>query len=257
MKLEKKALFDAFNAEYLQEIPLVSFKWYGSQTATVMALQFGMVADDDIQSVVNGLAFDIEAEKGVHHATGIHGSRYIYSVLNNYGKADLAHRILTTPTFPSQTYVMNLGFTTWPERQFYWDAMPHYSNSLNHPMNSGFAAYFFEILGGIQTTIDKPGFREFWVNPVFQLEITETSVTVPTPYGDINNSWEMENSKMTMNLEVPFNTKAKLVLSSCEMQKLKINDLSWNDFKMKNASELLDGSTIVLGSGVYEIEYVK
>jgi alpha-L-rhamnosidase len=257
MKTEKKALFDAFNAEYLTEIPLAQYKWYGSQTATVMAIQFGMVNEDDIQKVLDGLEFDIVAERGGHHTTGIHGGRYIYSVLNKYGKADLAHHILTTPTFPSQTYIMNYGFTTWPERQFYWDAMPQLSNSLNHPMNSGFAAYFFETLGGIKTSYETSGFKEFTVNPIFQKEITQTTVKVPTPYGNIYNNWKLNDTHFSMDLNVPFNTKAKLVLTKSELASLTINGDSWADFQKKYKAQLVDNSVVLLGSGVYNIEYEK
>ncbi|HKK60920.1 MAG TPA: family 78 glycoside hydrolase catalytic domain, partial [Bacteroidales bacterium] len=114
MRKEKIELMEAFNDKYLETIPLTGHYWYGSQTATVMALQFEMVPNDKLDKVVEGLAYNIVAVKGGHHATGIHGNRYIYTVLSKYGKADLAHDILTTPTFPSQTYVMNYGFTTWP-----------------------------------------------------------------------------------------------------------------------------------------------
>ncbi len=136
---------EAFNKAFLVNIPNTKYKWYQSQTATVQALQFGMVPEDEIENVVNGLAHDIVKVKGGHHSTGIHGNRYIYTVLTKYGKADLAHQILTTPDFPSQTYVMNSGFTTWPERQFEWEKMEGPTNSLNHPMHSGFAAYFLNL----------------------------------------------------------------------------------------------------------------
>ena len=167
MKQEKEALKKAFNKEFLVGIPNTDYKWYQSQTATVQALQFGIVPENEIENVVNGLAHDIVAVKGGHHSTGIHGNRYIYTVLTENGKGDLAHEILTTPEFPSQTYVMNSGFTTWPERQFIWEKMLGPTNSLNHPMHSGFAAYFYESLGGIKSTTDNPGFKVFTVNPEF------------------------------------------------------------------------------------------
>ncbi|WP_372775088.1 family 78 glycoside hydrolase catalytic domain [Mangrovibacterium sp.] len=257
MQKEKTELFDAFNKAYLKSIPLVGHYWYGSQTATVMALQFGMVPEDKIESVVNGLAYDIVAEKGGHHSTGIHGNRYIYTVLSNYGKADLAHEILTTPTFPSQTYVMNYGFTTWPERQFFWDDMDGLTNSLNHPMHSGFAAYFFESLGGVKSSSDKPGFKEFVVNPIFPDAITQTTVNIPTPYGAVRNSWEIEDANFSMNLEVPFNTKARLVLSAEELESLKINGESWTAYQLKHMVESIGQSVVVLGSGKYKIQYLK
>lgn len=257
MSREKKQLLDAFNREYLTEIPLTAYEWYGSQTATVMALQFGMVSEEKIKSVVKGLEYNIKAVKGGHHATGIHGNRYIYTVLNKHGKAELAHQILTTPTFPSQTYVMNYGFTTWPERQFYWEEMTELTNSLNHPMHSGFAAYFFESLGGIKAIFETPGYKEFTVNPIFLKEITQTTVNVPTPYGIIYNSWETNESNFSMDLKVPFNTKARLMLSTEELKSLKINGGTWEQFQKKNKTEIINNSVLVLGSGNYHIEYIQ
>jgi alpha-L-rhamnosidase len=257
MEKEQQDLFEAFNTVYLEKIPLVNYNWYGSQTATVMALQFGMVPEDKITSVVNGLKYNIEAVKGGHHATGIHGNRYIYTVLNKYKSADLAHQILTTPTFPSQTYVMNYGFTTWPERQFYWDEMEGLTNSLNHPMHSGFAAYFYESLGGIKSSYDKPGYKEFTVNPVSPESIASTSVNIPTPYGTIKNSWESDNSSFSMELNVPFNTKARVEISEEEQKTLKINGINWGDFQSANKTEIRNKSMLILGSGSYHIEYAK
>ena len=257
MQNEKKELFEAFNKVYLKSIPLVGHLWYGSQTATVMALQFGMVPEDKIEQVVDGLVYDIVAEKGGHHSTGIHGNRYIYTVLNKYGKAELAHEILTTPTFPSQTYVMNYGFTTWPERQFFWEDMPELTNSLNHPMHSGFAAYFFETLGGIKSSYNKPGYKEFVVNPIFQQELTNTSVSIPTPYGSIQNHWEVSNGHFTMDLQVPFNTKARVYLTVKELESLKINGISWSEYKEKFPVEVVDNSVLLLGSGEYSVNYLK
>ncbi|WP_400077510.1 alpha-L-rhamnosidase [Winogradskyella sp. R77965] len=256
MKQEKEDLKKAFNNEFLVDIPNTNHQWYQSQTATVQALQFNMVPEDKIESVVNGLAHDIVEVKGGHHSTGIHGNRYIYTVLSKYGKADLAYQILTTPEFPSQTYVMNSGFTTWPERQFEWEKMEGPTNSLNHPMHSGFAAYFYESLGGIKSSVSNPGYKMFVVNPEFPSEITSTTITVPTPYGAIKNDWKASNGLLTMDLDVPFNTKAKLVVTSSELESLKINGKSLEDFKKQNTLDIIDGA-VILGSGKYRIEYSK
>lgn len=257
MKKEKQDLFHAFNAAYLERIPLVNDLWYGSQTATVMALQFGMVPEDKITSVVSGLKYNIQAVKNGHHSTGIHGNRYIYTVLSKYGNADLAYRILTTPTFPSQAYVMNYGFTTWPERQFYWDEMDGLTNSLNHPMHSGFAAFFYEILGGIKSSFNKPGYKEFTVNPISPESITHTVVNVPTPYGNIHNSWKVENTNYSMQLFVPFNTKARVAIAKEKMQTLTINGLNWTEFQKEYNTAVTSNSEVVLGSGNYQIMYKK
>ncbi len=257
MENEKQQLIEAFNKEYLQKIPLTTHRWYGSQTATVMALQFGMVPDDKIKSVVKGLEYNIKAVKGGHHATGIHGNRYIYTVLSKYGKAELAHEILTVPTFPSQAYVMNYGFTTWPERQFFWEEMAELTNSLNHPMHSGFAAYFFETLGGIKSSCDKPGYKAFTINPIFPKTLTHAAVEIPTPYGSINSRWEAGSNDFTMDLHVPFNTEARLILSETECETLRINDKKWEVSNEKHPLGSKDKPSVILGSGEYKISYQK
>jgi alpha-L-rhamnosidase len=176
--------------------------------------------------------------------------------LSKYGKADLAYQILTTPDFPSQTYVMNSGFTTWPERQFIWEEMEGPTNSLNHPMHTGFAAYFYESLGGIKSSESNPGYKMFIVNPEFPSDITNTEVSVPTPYGNIINKWNVNDGVLKMNLEVPFNTKAKVIVNSSELESLKINGQSLEDYKKQNTIEIIEGA-MVIGSGTYAIQYLK
>nr|WP_245910968.1 alpha-L-rhamnosidase [Nonlabens arenilitoris] len=256
MKKEKEALKKAFNHEFLVSIPKTKYKWYQSQTATVQALQFNMVQEKDIENVVNGLVHDIVEVKGGHHSTGIHGNRYIYTVLSKHKKADLAYQILTTPDFPSQTYVMNSGFTTWPERQFEWEKMEGPTNSLNHPMHSGFAAYFYESLGGIESSESHSGYKLFTVDPEFPREITNTEVDVPTPYGSIRNKWSINNGLLNMRLEVPFNTKAKVILTTDELESLSINSNLLEDYRSENTLDIIDGA-VILGSGDYQIEYLK
>ena len=253
MKNEKESLKLAFNKEFLVGIPNTEHKWYQSQTATVQALQFGIVPEKELQNVVNGLEHNITKVKGGHHATGIHGNRYIYTVLTKYGKENLAHEILTTPDFPSQTYVMNSGFTTWPERQFEWEKMEGPTNSLNHPMHSGFAAYFYESLGGIKSSKSKPGYKEFIVDPKFPKQVNYTEVSVPTPYGNIDSKWSLDDTIFKMELTVPFNTTALLPLNENEKNSLKINGTDWQTFQQ----EPISNNEVRLGSGTYKISYKK
>lgn len=252
MHAEQQSLYVAFNDAYLENTPATSYKWYGSQTATVMALQFGIVPQQELEAVLQGLVHDIKEVKDGHHSTGIHGNRYIYTVLTKYGKEDLAYELLTTPEFPSQTYIMNSGFTTWPERQFEWETMEGPTNSLNHPMHSGFSAYFFESLGGVKSTVEAPGYKVFTVDPEFPSAITETAISVPTPYGAITNEWKVEDGVLKMELEVPFNTQAELVLSEKELRTLEVNGESGINMELERL-----GSNIMLNAGKYEVQYVR
>jgi alpha-L-rhamnosidase len=251
--LEKEIinLKEAFNQNYLVPIINTDAKWYGSQTATVMALQFDIVPQAEKVAVLNGLIYNINEINNGHHTTGIHGNRYLYTVLSKFGKPDLAYNVLTNPEFPSQAFVSNYGFTTWPERQWDWESGIELNNSLNHPMQSGFAAYFYEMLGGIKPVSKKPGFKEFAVNPIFPKNINHTVVSLMSPYGKISSKWKISGRDFEMKLTVPFNSKAILPLSASQQKTLQINDQNWATNQLGEIKK----DSLVLGSGNYKITY--
>lgn len=250
---ELTSLKSRFNNAYLKEISGTPHKWYGSQTATIMALQFDLVPETEVKNVLNGLLYDIHVVNRGHHTTGIHGNRYLYSILSKLGEAEAAYNVLTHPEFPSQAFVTNYGFTTWPERQWNWESGIELSNSLNHPMHSGFAAYFYETLGGIRPSAKQSGYKQFTVNPIFPSSLKETSVSIATPYGKISNNWTMSGQDFEMNLTVPFNTSAIVSLTPQEKETLLVNGEDWKNYQGKEESI----NMLQLGSGTYKITYVK
>lgn len=54
-------LKQTFNAVYREPIGEDDQLWYGSQTATVMALRFGLVPEEVVKNVVDGLVYDIKS----------------------------------------------------------------------------------------------------------------------------------------------------------------------------------------------------
>ncbi|TXF90240.1 Bacterial alpha-L-rhamnosidase [Neolewinella aurantiaca] len=241
----------AFNRVYQEPIPGTNHRWYGSQTATVMAMQFDLVPGEEEQSVLNGLIYDIEEVNNGHHTVGIHGNRYLYTVLSDYEKADLAYSVLTNPEFPSQAFILNTGFTTWPERQFDWSTGIEFSNSLNHPMHSGFAAYFYERLGGIKPVIKGPGYKEFILDPLVPEAIDHADTRISSPFGVIENKWKKQGELFSMQLTIPFNTTAILPLSAARAGTVKMNGESWSGNAVPGASQ----TPITLGSGTYTVSY--
>lgn len=242
---EMRELREAFNTVYLEPVAGTDHLWYGSQTATVMALRFGLVPEEALSKVVGGLVHDIEVVNNGHHTVGIHGNRYLYTVLTDHGQKELAYRVLTTPDFPSQAFVLKTGFTTWPERQFDWSTDIEFSNSLNHPMHSGFAAYFYERLGGIRPMGEEPGYKQFIVGPVAPAAINYANTRITSPYGAITNQWTKQGEHLTMNISIPFNTTATLPLTSAKPGTVQVN------------GEVLASSTepLTLGSGTYTVSF--
>lgn len=249
LKQEREKLGEAFNQQFLQDIGSEDGKWYGSQTATVLALQLGMVPDSLLDHVKKGLMYDIVVNKKEHHSTGIHGNRYIYSLLNDLGEEELSYKILTNPEFPSQAYILNCGLTTWPERQWEWGSGIEWDRSLNHPMQAGFAAYFYESVAGIKPMADYPGFKEFTIEPFFLPGLEYANAVVKTPYGKILVDWKRQGQSIVLNVNVPFNTKARLKLPLSDLSKIEINGKPIADFH-NQTDKIVD-----LGSGTYNITF--
>ena len=76
--IEAEKIKEAFNAQFLVPIESTSYKWYGSQTATVLAFKYGMVPGEIRNNVAEGLKYDIEETHNGHHTSGIFGLRHIH-----------------------------------------------------------------------------------------------------------------------------------------------------------------------------------
>jgi alpha-L-rhamnosidase len=67
---------------------------------------------------------------------------------------------------------------------------------------------------------------------------------------------EKSGSNFTMELVVPFNTKARVTINEEEIKSLKINGVQLLRYQNENKIEI-GNSDVVLGSGIYNLEYVK
>jgi alpha-L-rhamnosidase len=203
---------EQFNAAYLRQIPGTGSWTYGSQTAIIMAYRMGLIPDDRKTAVMEGLVYDIDTLHRGHISTGIHGQR-IYSVLCDMGLEDLAYSVLTTPTYPSLAYTLAADQTTWPEEPQEWKnrSVPR-SGSFNHPMNSGFAAFFHECIGGIRPMADAPGFKNFVVKPCLTNRLQWANTDMESPFGRIVCNWKKDKNALSLDVTVPCNTTAMVYL---------------------------------------------
>jgi alpha-L-rhamnosidase len=197
-----------FNEAYLRQIPGTSGWTYGSQTGIVMAYRMGLIPDDKKAAVSEGLVYDINNLHGGHISTGIHGQR-IYSVLCDMGLDELAYSVITTPSFPSLAYTLGADMTTWPETpERYQDKTVPRRGSMNHPMNSGFAAFFHECIGGIRPMADAPGFRSFIIKPCLTNRLEWANTSMESPFGQIISNFKKDKNTLTLDVTVPCNTTA-------------------------------------------------
>ncbi len=203
-----------FNTAYLRPISGTEHWTYGSQTGIVMAYRMGLIPEDKKAAVTEGLIYDINNLHGGHISTGIHGQR-IYSVLCDMGHEEQAYSLLTIPSFPSMAYEIAAGQTTWPEAPFEWkDRNVPRSSSFNHPMNSGFAAFFHECVGGIRPLAEAPGFKHFVVKPYLTNQMEWANTSMESPYGKIVSNWKKDKDVISLDVSIPCNSTAVLYIPS-------------------------------------------
>lgn len=190
-------------------------KTYGSQTGDSFSLYLGLVPDKDTLAVAESLARDVVEKHKGHHSTGIMGSRHLFWALSQYGFGDIARGILNQTTYPSIGYLFSLGATTLWE---YWSEPEidklHGPRSLNHPMQGGFDAWFYQGIGGINPDPDNPGFKHIVLQPQIIKGMTYAKAHYNSIYGLIKSEWQIDNNTFTWNVNIPTNTSATVYIPS-------------------------------------------
>ena len=222
----------AFNARFFN----ASSGDYGSQTGTAVALHSGLVPAGKEQAVADGLAALIMKKADGHYTTGIFGHRPLYTVLNDYGHADVTRHLWSITDWPSLGFMTEKhGLTTWPEVPYNWEPGKRYlRNSFNHPMHSGFAAAFHESLGGIRPDPAHPGFKRFFLKPCFLPDLEWVKVTHRSPFGLISSQWKRVGGSVVWEVSVPPGSSALVQLPQVPAGKIQLGGkpIKSNEFEL-------------------------
>ena len=193
----------AFNKKYYDE----KTSGYGAQTADAVALRFEIFPDGQRSKLAKSLVSEIVDRHSGHAFVGIHGAKPLYTQLCANGYEDIAIAALKQKTWPSYAYTLANGFTTWPEQMD--EIQPHEripNRSLNHPMQSGFAAWFHESVGGIRPAA--PGFKHIALDPHGYTQLAWAKAEHDSPYGPIRSDWRSQDGNFEWDMTIPANTTA-------------------------------------------------
>jgi alpha-L-rhamnosidase len=208
----------AFNQKFLNRQTML----YGSQTATAVALRFGLPETADAPKVAAALAKRIQTTDKGHPTTGIHGARPIYTMLDDYGQSDVAMDMMTVNGYPGFSYILDYGFTTWPERYVNFKPGERFPDrSYNHPMQSGFAAWFHESVAGIRPDPAAPGFRHIEMKPQQFRRIEWVKATHEAPTGLIRSEWNSKDGNFRWQITVPPGSTAMVYVPAASAESVK------------------------------------
>lgn len=217
-------ILTAFNARYLKNGYYETTEWASAhahnrttyrQTSNILPLAFGMVPEESVGAVVSNLVKDI-VSKDYHLDTGIIGTKYILSVLCDFGYSDVAYRILTQETYPSWGYWLGLGATSL------WEMWESTSRSHNHYFLGTYDAWFFSYLGGIKNV--KDGYASFTIDPLLVGDLTNVDISLNTVRGTLSVSWSYTaGNRVRFDIIVPFGSTAELYLPTAYQEQIDLD----------------------------------
>jgi alpha-L-rhamnosidase len=225
----RDALRKAFVDDFFDEEGRLTTE-FETQTGYLMALGFGLVSDEMAQKMVPHLVRKIN-EADNHLRTGFLGTPLLAPVLDKYDQTDLMYDILFKETYPSWFYSINQGATTMWER---WNSYSHADgfgevsmNSFNHYAYGAIGQWMYEGIAGISPL--EPGYKKILIAPKPGEQLEYASAEYNSVYGVIASNWKKNGHQLELDVTIPPNTTAKIVLPVDAKMNLLLNGKPFQD----------------------------
>jgi alpha-L-rhamnosidase len=248
---EYEKLLDRIKLQFQKEFMTANGRLISeTQTAYILALQFDMIPGSLRPAALERLVSNIESYK-YHLTTGFLGTPFLNPVLTRFGRNDVAYKLLLQDTYPSWLYPIKAhGATTIWER---WDSMKPDSTfqdpgmtSFNHYAYGAVGDWMYRTIGGIDTEeFDGAGYKQSVIKPELGGGLTFAKTSLDTPYGKISSDWRLDSNTFTLQVEVPANTSASVILP---VQGYK---------QVQQDGQSMTGDRVRIGSGKYVFTLTK
>lgn len=190
---------DSIKAAFIREFydPATHRYAMGSQCAFAIALEMGLVPEQDRQAVLDSLVADIHRH-GDRLTTGDVGNRYLFNALIHNGQQELLYKMLNHYDVPGYGYQIKLGHTTLTEQ---WN--PEHGASMNHFMMGHLNNLLIPYILGIWRHGDSYTIAP---HPVGDLTWCKGSM------GDIHVSWHLDGDTFVLQADIPEGHTATITL---------------------------------------------
>ncbi|WP_158864680.1 family 78 glycoside hydrolase catalytic domain [Maribellus comscasis] len=234
----------AFNQKFY--IPETNVYSTGSQTAMSMPLCAGIPEEGDREAVFANLVDSIVAENKALTAGDV-GFHYLVEALTSGGAAQLMYEMINRDDVPGYGFQLKKGATALTES---WQALEIVSN--NHLMLGHVMEWFYAGLGGISQADNSAGYKNILIQPQVVKDLAFVKVGFESPYGLIRSEWEQNATGLKLEVEIPHNTKATILLPTNELNSVRVNGEKPKDgiISKFNREERL---ALSVGSGKYQM----
>jgi len=197
---------DDINRAYLHE---EGYYAQNAQGSNAFPLFLNLVPEGKRETVLQNLLHDLFVERGGRISTGNQLTKYLYEVLGQENCHQQAFDLATYCEYPSIGFMLSHGATTIWER---WERMAgNHMNSHNHPMLGAFTIWFQKGLCGLDPQCRTQDGR-LLLRPHTVNGLQKASAKLGTPQGTLALLWEKTASRVTVRVEVPWNTTVDLQL---------------------------------------------
>ena len=193
-----------------------------TQTAYSLALAFDLLPENLIPKAAKYLADDVI--KMGHLTTGFVGTPLLCKTLSNHGYDDLAFMLLNRKEYPSWLYPVTQGATTIWER---WDGQKPDGtfqtvgmNSFNHYAYGAIGEWLYTHVAGIEIDKENPGYKHFILAPHPGGGLTNANAEFESMFGKIKSAWKIDDGNFMVEVEIPANTTATVILPNSEKKEL-------------------------------------
>ncbi len=200
-----------------------------AETAYALAIAFDLLPTAEQRQHAGERLAELVRDSGYQIRTGFVGTPLICDALCCTGHYQAAYRLLMQRECPSWLYPVTMGATTVWER---WDSMlpdgtinPGEMTSFNHYALGAVADWMHRTIGGL--TPAGPGYRHIEIRPRPGGGLTHCQVTHITPYGLAETLWKIEEGKFDLDVIVPANTTASVMLPGND-KPLEVGSGSWH-----------------------------
>jgi len=177
----------------------------GLQLDESFPLLAGVPPADARGRVIERLENEIRVAKKGHLDTGIHGTWLLLKQLTEENRNDLIYEMALKRDWPGWGWMLDQGATTIWEQ---WDG----GNSRLHSSFLSVGSWFIEGVAGIRPDREHPGYKHFTIRPGIGGGLTWARGELKALYGNIVSDWKIEKGRLHLEVEVPVNTTATIIL---------------------------------------------
>ncbi|MBX2925536.1 MAG: family 78 glycoside hydrolase catalytic domain [Chitinophagaceae bacterium] len=236
------AIKQSFNKKYFDETKKVYAT--GSQTAMAMPLSMGMVEARYQKDVLNNLVWQIENVDSNRLTAGDVGHRFLVKALYENNRPEVLYNITKREDAPGYAYQLNLGATALIET---WNGKA----SQNQLAMGHILEWFHEGIAGIRQGKNSIAFKNIVIQPQVVGNIHAAQGSFHSPYGWIKSNWSVKEGHFSIDIEIPVNTTATIVLPAKKDAAIFLDGKPVNNPAFQN-----DTVVLTVPSGAYNIRVV-